>query len=241
MKATPVGSLLALIPILLVGVSVEARAEPIACLPGQRGCGEPIIEEKVRRSFDRAVYSFVGRLESVEDSRHGTASTRVFTFTIERQFKGTLAGDLTHVSINSHLAGGEKPGANALRSLGEFEQLETAAEREYTETDRNRYYERVTALRDDIRKNGAAEPAPTHVVQLDLSLGDIRLRMTDIPMRIGERYAVFVFNKNVIAPDPDTRKYSFVLMDPVDLYSMNGKRGKRALAALERVSGQKRQ
>lgn len=240
MRAAPVRLPLALALMLIAGAFAPARAEPIACGPGQRGCGEPLIEEKVRRSFGSAVHVFVGRLESVQDSRHGTAGTRIFTFRIERQFKSALTDDVARVSIHSYLAGGEAPGAGPQRRLEEFEQLESAAELQYTENDRKRYFERVAALRGDIRKNGAADPVPTHVVRLDRSLGDIVLRTTDIPMRIGEQYAVFVFNEHVIAPDPklDTSNVDFMVLDPVDLYSMNGKRGRRALAALERVSRQ---
>jgi len=64
---------------------------PISCSRGQPGCGEIVIEKKVRSSFDRAVIVFVGELEAIQDSTTGVSTTRTFTFRIERQFKGESA------------------------------------------------------------------------------------------------------------------------------------------------------
>ncbi len=230
----------ALIPILAVSIGnmTPSSAEPIACLRGQKGCGEAVIEKKVQISFDRAASVFVGQLESIQDSGSGGRNTRIFTFQIGKQYKGALAGNVARVSIDSYLTGGKLTGAGPQKSLGEFEQLEAAAEAVDTEKVKNRYLERVASLRDEIKHNGADDPALTHVVQLDLYIGDLSFRHTDIAMRIGERYAVFVLDKSAFAPDPkeDTGKFSSWIFNPVDLYSMNGERGHRALAALEQAA-----
>jgi len=235
----------ALVPIVVVSIGnlTPSSAEPIACMPVQKDCWEFGIETKMQTSFDRAVYVFVGQLESVQDSKSGGSETRVFTFQIGKQYKGALAGSVVRVSIDSYLTGGEMAGAGAQRSLSEFEQLETAAESVDTEEGKNQYEKRLTSLRDEIQKNGAAESQPTHVVHLYLDLGDVLIRNTDISMRIGERYAVFVLSKAALAPDPsmDTGIFSSLVWHPVDLYSMNGERGKRALAALEQANEPKRQ
>lgn len=230
----------ALVPILLVSIGnpTPSSAEPIACVPGQSGCGEAVIEKKVQTSFERAANVFVGQLESIQDSRSGGRNTRIFTFNIGKQYKGALAGTVARVSIDSYLTGGKMAAAGPQKSLGEFEQLEAAAEAVDTEKAKNRYLRRVASLRDEIKNNGAAEPALTHVVQLDISNGDLSFRHTDIPLRIGERYAVFVLSKSAFAPDPeqDTGNFSTWTFNPVDLYPMNGERGNRALAALEQAS-----
>ena len=239
----PVRPLLALVPIVMISicVSAPASAEPIACFRDQPGCGEATVETKVRRSFDRATYVFVGQLESIQDSRSGGSKTRIFTFKIGMQYKGALAGNVVRVSIDSDLTGGKMAGTSPQKSLGEFEQLEAAAESVDTEKAKNQYEKRVASLRDEIQKSGAAESVPVHVVHLNLTMGDLYIRTTDIPMRIGERNAVFVFTKAAIAPDPndDTGNLSSWYLDPVDLYSMNGERGKRALLALEQASKSK--
>jgi hypothetical protein len=228
--------------VVSIGILTPSSAEPIACLSGQKGCWEKVIETKVQTSFDRALYVFVGELESIQDSKSGGSETRVFTFKIGKQYKDTLSGNAARLSIDSYLTGGTTAGAGPQKSLSEFEQLEAEAESVETEEARNQNEKRVTSLRDEIKKNGAAESAPTHVVHLDLVLGDVPIRNTDIPMRIGERYAVFVLSKAALAPDPneDTGILRSWIGDPIDLYPMNGQRGKRALAALEQASKSKR-
>jgi hypothetical protein len=230
----------AFIPILMVslGTFAPASAEPIACFPDQKGCGELVVEKKVHRSFERAVYVFVGQLESVQDSRSGIKSTRIFTFKIEKPYKGALAGNVARLSMDSYVTGGNPIGATRTANLHEFEQLEAAAEVADTEEAKKQYYRRLASLRENIKQNDAAETAPTHVVRLDISDGDRFLRRTDIPMRVGERYAVFVYSKAALAPDPEEESgnWSTWIIDPADLYPMNGERGKRALAALEQAS-----
>ncbi|HYJ40002.1 MAG TPA: hypothetical protein VEW08_04370 [Steroidobacteraceae bacterium] len=232
---------LVLILVVSIGILSTSRAEPIACLAGQKGCWELVIETKVRTSFDRAAYVFVGQLEAVQDSKSGGSDTRIFTFRIGKQYKDSLVGNVARISIDSYLTGGKTAGAHPQKSLDEFEQLEAAAESIDTEEAKNQYEQRVMLLRDEIKKNGSAESAPTHVVHLDLMLGDVPIRNTDIPMRIGERYAVFVLSKAALAPEPDkdTGSLKTWIGDPVDLYSMNDDRGARALAALEQASKSK--
>jgi hypothetical protein len=228
--------------VLSIGGSLPVNAEPITCLPSQSGCGEAAIEKKVQASFGRAVSVFVGQLESIQDSRSGGSATRIFTFKLEKQFKGALAGKSPRISIDSYLTGGQGAAAKSSKKLAEFEQLEAAAESVDTEEAKDLYLKRVTSLREEIKKNGTAEPSVTHVVPLILTAGDRVIRMTDIPMRVGERYAVFVFSKTAFAPDPkqEGSGSSSWIFDPVDLYSMNGERGKRVQAALEQASKAKR-
>lgn len=221
--------------------SFVARAEPITCGPGQPGCGEAVIEEKVKRSFDGAAHVFVGQLQSVQDSKSGGANTRIFTFEIRQQYKGALPGKIARISIDSYVAKGKPPSAGPGRSLDEFEKMEAAAESVDTEEAKREYEARVESLREEIKKNGVAAPALTHVVRVRRASGDISIRDTDIPMRVGERYAVFVFSNLSIAPEPknDTGKVHNWVANPVDLYPIRGERGKRVLAALKLVSKQK--
>lgn len=221
-----------------MGGSFLARAEPIVCGPGQPGCGEARIEEKVQRSYDEAAHVFVGEIQSVQDSKSGGANTRIFTFEIREQYKGAFPGRTARISIDSYLAGGKTPAPGSTRSLDEFEQLEAAAELVDTEEAKRQYEARVESLRDEIKKNGVATPAPTHVVRVFRGFGDILIRDTDIPMRVGRLYAVFVFSNLSIAPEPknDTGKIHNWVADPVDLYPTRGERGKRVLAALKLAS-----
>jgi hypothetical protein len=236
--------LLVLIPALVLGIgsSFPLNAEPISCLPSQSGCGEAVIEKKVQSSYARAVNVFVGQLESIEDSKTGGSATRIFTFKIEGQFKGAIREKTARISIDSYQTGGKPTGAKPSRRLAEFEQLEATAESVDTEEAKDLYLKRVMSLREEIKKKGSAEPSLTHVVPLILTAGDRVIRMTDIPMRIGESYAVFLFSKTAFAPDPKQKAggVSSWAVEPVDLYSMNGERGKRVRAALEQASKQKR-
>jgi hypothetical protein len=226
--------------LVCLGSPYPTGAETVACLPGQKGCGEVPLEQKIQKSFDRATNVFVGRLQSIQDSTTGTKATRVVAFKIEKQFKGALAGDLARVSIDSYLTGGARTGAAPRVSLDEFERLEAEAESVDTEEAKTRYHGQVESLRREISKFGAAEKTPTHVVRLDLGSGDQFIRRTDIALRVGEKYAVFVFTPAAFAPDSKkSGGFITVVIEPVDLYSLNGERGNRALTALKQVSKRK--
>lgn len=215
---------------------VPSAAEPV-CF-GETGCGEAPIAEKVQVGFARALNVVVGELVSIESSPAADFGEKVATFKIIKQYKGSLPEKPLQLLLDVYRVGGDTSRSSQSVRLQEFETLEREAEENGTENFKRVYLQKVKKLRERIDKYGADEIKPTYVLRINLSAFDESLRRTDVPLRIGQRYAIFIFAENVLAPDlsvPSKRKANGWALEPPDVYSIEGERGKKVLTALEQI------
>lgn len=218
---------------VLFSITATLHAEPAGCIP--ENCGEAPVSVKVQFSFERALHVVVAQLESIS-AGPTVLGHRVVTFKIESQFKGSLPTEPLQLLLDPYEipAVDSSPQASRHVRLSDFEVLESNAELAGTEEAKKAYWEKLEALRKRVKKYGAEESQPVFVLPILITAFDDMLRNTDVPLRTGHRYALFIFERSVIAPDkppPKGLATSGPSM-PLDLYSLEGERGKQVLIAL---------
>jgi hypothetical protein len=218
---------------VLFSITATLHAEPAGCIP--ENCGEAPVSVKVQFSFERALHVVVAQLESIS-AGPTVLGHRVVTFKVERQFKGSLPKGPLQLLLDPYEvpAGDSSAQASKPVSPSDFEMLESNAELAGTEEAKKTYWEKLKVLRERLKKYGADESQPVFVLPIQITAFDDMLRTTDVPLRSGHRYALFIFEPSLIAPDkppPQTRATSGPSM-PLDLYSLEGERGKQVRLAL---------
>lgn len=190
---------------------------------------ESSLEEKVKRSATRAVTIAVVRLQSDRPTDGMHSSThRELTFEIERTYKKTLPDRTLVIKVPVYRTGGTTPSSTPAR-LDDFERLEMQSELGDGELVSGVYQERVRALRKAVEQWGTADAQEISVLPVRLGSADVRYRTTDVPLRVGERYALFIMTEALLSANEG------LFVGPVntlDLYQLNGTRGERIVSLL---------
>lgn len=190
---------------------------------------EASLEEKVKQSATRAVAIVVVRLQADQPSDGMPSSTyRALTFEVEHTSKKVLPDRTLVINVPVYRAGAAALSRTPAR-LDDFERLEMKSELGNSALVSNVYQERVRALREAVEQRGTDETQEISVLPVMLGSSDAQYRMTDVPLRVGERYALFIMTDALLSG----AEGRFVgAVNTLDVYALKGTRGEQIVSLL---------
>lgn len=184
------------------------------------------LEEKVKRSATRAIAIVVVRLQS--DQPADAMPYRALTFEVEHTYKKALPDRTLVIKVPVYRTGGTALSSTPAR-LDDFERLEMQSELGNGELVSSAYQERVRALRAAVEQRGTDEAQEISVLSVRLGSTDVKYRMTDVPLRVAERYALFIMTETMLSAAAG----QFGIADnALDMYALKGTRGERIVSLL---------
>jgi hypothetical protein len=190
---------------------------------------EASLEKKVKQSAAHAVAIVVGRLQSDQPTDGMASSTyRALTFDVERAYKKALPDRTLMMKVPVYRTGGAALSRTPVR-LDDFEHLEMQSELGNSELVSSVYQERVSALRKAVEQRGTDEAQEISVLSVALGSTDVQYRMTDVPLRVGERYALFLMTDALLSAADGRFVGAF---NTLDVYVLKGTRGERIVNLL---------
>jgi hypothetical protein len=194
---------------------------------------EASLEEKVKQSATRAVAIVVGRLQSDQPTDGMPSSAhraRALIFEVERTYKKALPDRTLVIKVPVYRTGGTAPSSTPAR-LDDFERLEMQSELGNSELVSSAYQERVRALREAVEQRGTDEAQEISVLPVRLGSSDVQYRITDVPLRVGERYALFIMTEAMLSAAAEGR-FVIIADNALDVYALKGTRGERIVSLL---------